>query len=220
MRKRIIIGRRAPGITRSAAHAHLRNVHSALVLSPPEDAGALPADYTQNHVFDGVYPTAGAHGIERDFVTEIWPGGAPGSRPSGSTPYYSQVLQPDEENFVDNATVEKLSAEAQPLKAGPQGPFKLFLALTGGDAQAAADAIEGALSSTVNRIVPSPQGASGFVDQIVEFWFAERAAAAAVLEQWPAILAATGADPSASFAVAAEQFDSARLRAGLASRAA
>ena len=210
MRKVIVMGRRAPGRTRAAGHAHMRSIHAGLVLLPPEDAGSMPADYTQNHVFDGVYPSAGAHAIERDLFTEIWPAAA---GPRAVTPYFRDKLQPDEENFVDNETVQKVFCDAQPLKAGPQGDFKVFLAFTGGDPTAAIAVVENALSSAQNRAVPGPSGDPAFVDNVVEFWFAERADAAGVLERWPAVLAATRADPATSFAVAAEQFDSARLRA-------
>lgn len=214
MRKVIVIGRRAPGRTRAAAQQHMRSIHARLVLHAPPDAGAMPNDYTQNHVFDGVYPSGGDHAIERDLFTEIWPAEAVG--PRAITPYFREQLQPDEENFVDNATVQKVFTDAQPLTAGPQGNFKVFLALTGGDFAAAAAMVPEALSSAVNRGQPGPSGAPAFVDTIVEFWFAERAAAAAILDRWPALLAATGADPGGSFAVAAEQFDSTRLRSLLA----
>ena len=214
MRKVIVMGRRAAGRTRTATHAHMRSVHATLVLLPPEDAGSMPADYTQNHVFDGVYPPVGAHAIERDLFTELWPAAATG--PRAITPYFRDRLQPDEENFVDNTTVQKVFTDTQPLRAGPQGLFKVFMALTGGDPVAAADAIPSALSSALNRAVPGPSGDPVFVDNVVEFWFDDRAVAAAVLERWPALLAATGADAAASFAVAAEQFDSARLCAMLA----
>lgn len=216
MRKVIVMGRRAPGRTRLAAQAHMRDIHAGLVLLAPEDAGEMPSDYTQNHVFDGVYPSAGAHAIERDLFTEIKPAAAKG--PRALTPYFRDTLQPDEKNFVDNATVVKLFTETQLRKVGPPGEFKVFLALTGGDPETASTAIGHALSSAINYAVPGPSGEPLFVDHVVEFWFAERPAAAAVLEQWPALLAATGADPTASFAVAAEQFDSTRLRAGLTSK--
>ena len=59
MRKVIVIGRRAPGRSRVTAQTHMRTVHAARVVFVPPDAGSMPPDDAQNHVFDGVYPSIG-----------------------------------------------------------------------------------------------------------------------------------------------------------------
>lgn len=223
--KLIIIGRRAPGISRQACHRHLRDVHGQLVVFPPADAGAMPGDYVQNHVIDGVYPTGDGPGsIERDLVTEIWFDDFDHLRASTETAYYRSVLKPDEPRFVDERTVEKLPVRPTDILAGENpGLFKVFIGVsflpnTEQDHGAAATSIATALSNrpgvsclVQNTVLPGPGGMSALADLIFEGWFHELRTARTVFEGYRECLRAECINPLAGFAVLAEQFDKSRL---------
>jgi EthD domain len=225
MMKLMIVGRRAPGTTRQGAQCHLRDVHGPMVVSPPVEAGQMPLDYVQNHVIDGAYPGAGAHAIERDLVTELWFENIDGLRASTSTPYYLANLRPDESNFVDDSSVVRLIVVPRTFVKGSSGRFKLFLlvsranAATWDDARAQAEAafagVQGLVSAIANDVLPPPTGDAPFVDLVIEGWFETAELAAAPVAKFTAMLDAFGdgvVDRERSFAIVAEQYDTARLR--------
>ena len=216
MIKLIIIGRRAPGISRSAAHRHLREVHGQMVVRPPADAGAMPKDYVQNHVLDGAYPGGdGPHAIERDLVTELWFDSIDDLRASTGTPYYLENLKPDEPLFVDDSTVEKLMVQPHLLVERGIGQFKVFWAISGAIDNAVFDqklVDQNGLECAIrNDVLPPPSGQPRFVDVIYEAWFSQRSDAETALRGFTNISSADGLDRASSFAVIAEQFDTQRL---------
>lgn len=230
MLKLMIIGRRAPGRSRRDAQRHLRAVHGQMVVSPPPDAGPMPADYVQNHVRDGAYKAAGGpHAVERDLVTELWFDSMAHLRESTQTPYYLTYLRPDEPRFVDDSSVARLMVTTRSLRAGDESVFKVYFLLTRADAPTADAGWENGLNAARARLLaasgltgasehaamPGPDGARAFVDVILEGRFAALDGASAVLERLDDYLAdfADGAlDRNRAFGLAAEQFDTARLR--------
>lgn len=211
MLKLIILGRRASGKSRRAAQDHLKMVHGRMVVCPPADAGAMPARYVQNHVIDGIYPSGStAHGVERDLVTELWFDDFDHLRGSTSTPYYLDNLKPDEPRFVDDSSVAKMVVRPEVMVEGERGTFKVFLA-----AGSASDALDqlvtsarGIGGSVRNVALPPPDGSAPFVPLIYEAWFEALDDAYALLDSFAVSLPA---DAAHSFAVVAEQYDSARL---------
>lgn len=226
MIKLMIIGRRAPGISRSAAHRHLRDVHGQMVVRPPAAAGAMPRDYVQNHVLDGAYPGGnGQHTTERDLVTELWFDDIGQLRASTSTAYYLENLKPDEPQFVDDSSVEKMVVRPEILLEGGGGRYKLFIvlkaapeSLSDGTLRLCFDPvflnIPGLRLAVVNAAQTPPDGTAPFADLIYEGWFAVQADAAAALAVSAELLAAAqdaGADRLQSFALVAEEYTTARL---------
>lgn len=223
MIKLMIVGRRAPGKSRRAGQRHLRNVHGPMVVLQPADAGPMPSGYVQNHVFDGIYP-AHADGnryvIERDLVTELWFENVDQMRASVQTPYYLANLKPDEPRFVDDPVVERILVKEREVRSGPRGPFKLFVFAVRVEADdegwvRACDAAIAALGPAdavlVNEGLLGPSGAP-FADIAIEGWYADREAAAEALDGGVFGAFGTAADPSRTFAVAAEEFSTERLR--------
>jgi EthD domain len=213
----MIFGRRARDKTRRAAQLHLQHIHGRMVVSPPADAGPMPARYVQNHVIDGVYPSGqGPFGIERDLVTELWFENLDHLRASTSTAYYLDNLKPDEPTFVDDQSVEKLIVRPELLLPGEFGQYKVFIGLASHDRPDAdafgqqllsANGIGGAIRNTV---MPPPDGSDPFVTIVYEAWFA------ALDDAYALVMSITGSllqDDAGGFAVVAEQYDAARLAA-------
>lgn len=216
MIKLMIIGRRAPGISRSAAHRHLRDVHGQMVVCPPAGARAMPSDYVQNHVFDGAYPAGtGAHTIERDLVTELWFESIDDLRASTGTPYYLENLKPDEPRFVDDSTVEKLMVQPHALAERGAGQFKFFWLVSGAIDNASFEQKllnqHGLECAVRNDVLPPPGGQPRFVDAIYEAWFPQRIDAEAALREFTKAPLPDGIEQSRSFALIAEQYDTQRL---------
>lgn len=218
--KLMILGRRARGITRAACHAHLRHVHGQMVVDPPKDAGAMPDGYVQNHVLDAaLFASEGRHAIGRDLVTELWFADVAALRAATATPYYLGSLRPDEPNFVDDATVEKLPVRPRGVVEGPMdGPWKVFVVL--GPAGAPPDGLAalrecGGLAALVeNAVLPGPDGGPPFADVILEGWFARRADAEGAVDALASVVrgaAGRGGDATGSAVFLAEQFDTPRL---------
>lgn len=220
--KLLFVGRRAAGRTRSAAQRHLALTHGRMVVLPPADAGAMPSGYTQHHVLDGAYPEAGgAHGLERDLVTEFHFDDMDHLRRSTQTDYYLRNLAPDEPRFVDGATVEKLRVTPRSLRDGERGQFKLLLLLTrraGADWDVALDRTAATLQEAgfgaveMNDATTSPMGAP-FVDAVLEAWHREAEPALTFADQFAALPIAAEADLDRSLALATEVFTTARLQA-------
>ncbi len=208
MLKLMIIGRRAAGITRRAAQNHLLMVHGRMVVCPPDDAGAMPSRYVQNHIIDAVYPSgAGVHGIERDLVTELWFDDIKHLRGSTSTAYYLDNLKPDEPRFVDDSSAEKMVVRPEVIMDGEQGIYKAFIAVTSladelDGMMMAAQGIGGALR---NVAMPPPDGSPPFVPVIYEAWFENLDDTFALVDGF--------ANSPTIFALVAEQYDAARLKA-------
>lgn len=227
MVKLMILGRRAPGITRAKAQYHLMHVHGRLVLLPPADAGAMPCDYAQNHVIDGTYPAQGAHAIERDLLTEIWFDDMRSLQASTSTPYYLANLKPDEPRFVDDASVVKMLVRPEILVDGPKGVVKIFTAigLTDAGLDDVAKAVDrigthlarasGSGALVVNTVLPPPDGRPPFAHLIFESWSITEVDArrlADVATTFGDDLADL-IDPDRSLSLLAEEFTAGRLKA-------
>ena len=225
MLKLIIVGQRAQGLMRSAAQRHLREVHGPMVINPPAGAGEMPSGYVQNHVMSGAYPVGeGAHSIERDLVTELWFEDFAHLKASTSTPYYKNYLQPDEPNFVDQATVERLLCDVSQVDNPPAAAFKAFLFLSVNDRAQLDMVSESALawmavaSGCVHAICNVPRrsadGMPPFADLIVEGWFAAAADAIETVGKFDnsiCALAAHGIALPRCLAMSAEEYSAARL---------
>lgn len=224
----MIVGRRAPGITRSACHQHLRDVHGQMVVRPPVDAGPMPKGYVQNHVFDGAYPAGHhAHAVERDMITELWFDDIADLRASTGTPYYLNNLKPDEPKFVDDDIVEKMVVRPQSLSAVGAGKFKLFLLLSAGEDVEIDDAQLAALDEkvqtlprhdgVVRNLAQSPPNApQPFVSIIYEAWFASRTDAEAALSSAANVNSSARSgmlDPKRSLTILAEEYTTEQLQA-------
>lgn len=135
MIKMMIVGRRRPGTTLAQHHHHIRNVHGAMVLRYIEqEPGKAPQAYSQNRVFDGTFrataPGSDPFALNRDFVTEVWFKDMGQALGSLQQPFYLNQLQPDEDNFVDQATVVKMPVREQVVsetEGKGSASFKVFL---------------------------------------------------------------------------------------------
>lgn len=226
MIKVFILARRAPGLTRQAAQAHLRDVHGRMVVLPPADAGALPAYYAQNHIVDGGYPAGdGAHAVERDLVTEVNFESMPAMQAALATPYYLEKLGPDEPRFVHNPSVVRLNVVPQRIIEGARTSAKLFVfvsrtpdlddgrwaAIRSGIAETMSG-WDGLEALTENVVAPPPHG-QRFVDSAFEAWFDDHAAAMAAASLVPGLFDIDGIDRDRSLSVVAEEYTEERLRA-------
>jgi hypothetical protein len=219
----MIAGRRCPGKTREEAQRHLKLVHGPLVYNAPADAGAMPAAYAQNHVIDHP-PEALARGRgDCDLVTEVWFDSVGHLREATSTPYYREVLQPDEANFVDQVSVRAALVREGPRHGTePPAAVRVFLFLKGQAAgpltvePAMAEAATAALAYAIDTPLPPPDGTAPFASVIVTFSFADHDAArrfcATALPRLMDDLAPALDEPS-SFHVLAEHYPVPRLRA-------
>jgi hypothetical protein len=224
MIKFLFLGRRAPGSTRQAAQAHLRDVHGRMVVLPPPDAGAMPAYYAQNHVIDGGYPAGnGPHAIERDLVTELQFESMAAMQAAVATPYYLGSLRPDEPHFVHDPSVVRLNVTPCAIVAGPRTIAKLFVLVSrtadDGDWPAARQQIAGTIAAwdgvvaLTENVVALPPHGERFVDSVFEAWFSDPDAARAAASRVPALFDVESIDRERSLTVVAEEYTLERLRA-------
>ncbi len=200
--KLMIVGRRRAGTTLAQHHHHILNVHGALVAKYiATDPGHAPKRYAQNRVLDGSFRTGGPandpFALDRDFVTQIWFDDAASVANSMQRPFYLEQLRPDEDRFVDQASVVKLAARERQVSLPPNGGgnIKLFSffskAATMDSAQflktwrecstALADSVKGNLpyGQVQNEVLHRP-GELALVDAIDEFWVEDLACAHAL----------------------------------------
>jgi vanillate O-demethylase ferredoxin subunit len=202
--KLMIVGRRRAGTTLAQHHHHILNVHGAMVVKYiAADPAHAPKRYAQNRVLDGSF-RAGEPGhdpfvLNRDFVTQIWFDNPAHAMNSVQQPFYLEHLRPDEDRFVDQASVVKLAVRARLLLAAPEttGACKLFLFLTRsptldtahflqrwrerGDALADTVKTLGLSGHVQNEVLHRP-GEPVWVDAIDEFWLPNPQAAAALAD--------------------------------------
>jgi vanillate O-demethylase ferredoxin subunit len=136
MIKLMIVGRRRGGMTLRQCHSYMRDVHAAAVLRfIGEQPHLAPRRYIQNHVFDGCFggPDDGADIFAgaRDFVTQVWFDDPAQAAAAMSAPFYRETLQPDEDRFVDQASVVKLPVVEREVfgRGGRDGAGKVFVML-------------------------------------------------------------------------------------------
>lgn len=197
--KLMIVGRRRAGTTLAQHRRHILNVHGAMVAKYiAVDPVHAPKRYAQNRVLDGSFRQGGPAGdpfaLNRDFVTEIWFTDPTEAMNSVQQPFYLEQLRPDEDRFVDQASVVKLAVREQqvlkPLNSG--GTIKLFSFFS---KVAAVDSVQfiktwrecgNALAGSVKGSLPyghvqnevqNRPGDAALVDAIDEFWVADLAAA-------------------------------------------
>ena len=128
MLKRMIVGRGRGGMTVAQLHCYMTDVHGAQVVACiATDPDLMPQRYVQNHVFDSSFrvpgQTAGAADpftVSRDFVTQVWFDNPAQAAASLQAPFYKEVLQPDEDRFVDQRSPRHRQRGAQP-RAAPSG---------------------------------------------------------------------------------------------------
>lgn len=208
--KLMIVGRRKPGTTLAEHRHHIRHVHGELVLAyVAADPGNAPRRYAQNAVFDGSFraapPGSDRFALNRDFVTQIWVPDLGALKRSTSTPFYLEKLKPDEDNFVDQASVVFMPAREREVyvrgdhAAAAPGAVKLFVMLQrapGVEATAFAAAWSAAAAAlpnlagaarvqrhVQNDVLATPVGPAP-LDGIDEFWLDDEAGAHALLAQW------------------------------------
>ena len=200
--KLMIVGRRRAGPTLAQHHHHILNVHGAMVTRYiAADPGQAPQRYAQNRVLDGSFRTGGPVGdpfaLNRDFVTQIWFDNPAQALNSVQQPFYLTHLRPDEDRFVDQASVVKLAVRERLLSAAAdaEANFKLFSFLTRSPtmddapflqlwrerSDALAQAAGGVLyvGQVQNEVLNRP-GETAWVHAIDEFWVTSLEAAAAL----------------------------------------
>ena len=200
--KLMIVGRRRAGTTLAQHHDHILNVHGAMVAQyialDPQHA---PRRYAQNRVVDGSFRKAGPandpFALNRDFVTQIWFDNPAQAMNSVQQPFYLANLRPDEDRFVDQASVVKLAVHEQQIAAPLQvgGNIKLFSFFSKAAAvdsaqflktwraccKTLADSLQGSLpyGQVQNEVLHRP-GEPALVDAIDEFWVTDLASAHAL----------------------------------------
>ena len=202
--KLMIVGRRRAGTTLAEHHHHILNVHGAMVVKYiAADPAHAPKRYAQNRVVDGSFragePGHDPFALNRDFVTEIWFDSPAQAMASVQQSFYLQHLRPDEDRFVDQASVVKLAVRARPLLAAPEttGACKFFLFLTRspaldpmqflqrwrdlGDALAVTVKTLGLLGHVQNEVLHRP-GEPVYADAVDEFWLPSPQAATALAD--------------------------------------
>jgi hypothetical protein len=197
--KLMIVGRRRAGTSLAEHHHHILNVHGALVAKYIAlDPIHAPKRYAQNRVVDGSFrqggPTGDPFALNRDFVTQIWFNAPAEAMNSVQRPFYLEQLRPDEDRFVDQASVVKLAVRERAVAAPPKraGGIKLFSFFTKSPAvdaprflQAWRDCSEAfanseagrrCLGQVQNEVLDRP-GDTAWVDAVDEYWVADLAAA-------------------------------------------
>jgi vanillate O-demethylase ferredoxin subunit len=202
--KLMIVGRRRAGTTLAQHHHHILNVHGALVANYiAADPAHAPKRYAQNRVLDGTFRKGGAAGdpfaLNRDFVTQIWFDDPAQAMNSVQRPFYLEQLRPDEDRFVDQASVVKLAVREQQVAPPRNGGgniklFSFFSKVAAMDSaqfvkiwrecgKALADSVSGSqLYGHVQNEVLNRPGEAAPVDAIDEFWVADLDAAALLAE--------------------------------------
>ena len=238
--KLLIVGRRRAGQTLAEHHHHLLENHGKMVLkliaSNPEHA---PRRYAQNRVLDGTWrnggPVGGSIGdpfaLNRDFVTQVWFDNPVQAMDALSHPLYKTNLQPDEDRFVDQASVvklavrERLIGEPRSASAG-LGSVKLFAFFSKSATTTSADfnsawqrraeqlarsQASGRFHQYVQNQVVAKPGELPPVDGVDEFWVADAASATQLMQTVQSTLTAPLlADgllaPGAEFFLVAQEF--------------
>ena len=200
--KLMIVGRRRAGTTLAQHHHHILNVHGAMVAKYiAQDHRHAPRRYVQNRVVDGSFrrggPANDPFALNRDFVTHIWFDDPAQATASLQQPFYLDHLRPDEDRFVDQASVVKLAVREQrvTMPQGGGGNIKLFSFLTKAAAvdgaafvqawRACSDGLAGSVDSSLryghvqNEVLNRP-GELAPVDAIDEFWVADLDTAASL----------------------------------------
>lgn len=227
MIKLMLSGRATPSRPRQEAMGHLKAVHGPLVYDAPSDAGAMPTLYVQNHVDEtlDLPPKLANWTWDRDFVTEIFFDDLAHLRASTQTPYYLDVLKPDEARFVDHESVRPLIVEEhrQGVVVGDTA-WKVFVYLkAAGDREAfergwikAREAVASLCMAQAANIPIRAAGAPpAFVDGVWALWFPTRGAASTFING-PLLLALASFDDrlnqEAGFVVLAQELPVSRLR--------
>lgn len=197
--KLMIVGRRRAGTTLAEHQRHILNVHGAMVAKYiVADPIHAPKRYAQNRVVDGSFRQGGrAHdpfALNRDFVTQIWFDDPAQAMNSVNHPFYLEQLRPDEDRFVDQASVVKLAVKERAVGAPTHrsGSIKLFsffaksplvdatrfLQVWRDCGAAFANSAPGrlCLGQVQNEVLHRP-GDTVWVDAVDEFWVADLAAA-------------------------------------------
>ncbi len=205
--KALIVGRRRAGSTLAEHRHHIRQVHGELVLRYiAADPTNTPQRYVQNPVVDGQFrataPASDALALGRDFVTQVWFPSIEALGRSRATPYFKQNIEPDEDNFVDKASVVFFPARERELfSAAPvgNGSWKLFHFIQRSSATDAAAFVKAwaAASADLRRLpggagvrrhvqndILNRPGAPGLADGIDEFWLEDEASSRALLPAW------------------------------------
>jgi hypothetical protein len=107
MQHRIIVVEIRPGLPAAEAHRHWRERHAEVYALAP-----LLRGYVQNRPLEEEWPRLGA----RSICSETWFDDREAERESFTSPYYLDVVMPDEETFLERA-----SAWAGRLVAGTPG---------------------------------------------------------------------------------------------------
>lgn len=122
MAKMMIVGRRRGGMTTTELHTYMVDVHGAMVVDYiVRQPHAAPQRYVQNHAFDGTFragsATGDSFGLSRDFVTQVWFASPAHAKASLETAFYLDQLRPDEDRFVDQASVVQIPVAEHELLA-------------------------------------------------------------------------------------------------------
>lgn len=220
MLKLMIVGRRRGGMTVAQLHRYMVDVHGAMVLRHIAASPQLtPQRYVQNHVFDGSFrtpdPTRGGtpdpFTVSRDFITQVWFDNPAQAAASSQAPLYLNELQPDEDNFVDQASVVKMPVIAQPVyeAAHPAGCSKLFVFHRRAEGVSTDDLAASTLAQwqplladaalridrLVRNVALARPGEPAAADLVDEVWLADDAAARALGERWQALAEAPALAP-------------------------
>lgn len=213
MLKLMIVGRRRGGMTVTQLHHYMLDVHGAAVVAGiAHEPGLMPQRYVQNHVFDSSFRVPGtASGtapdpltVAPDFITQVWFDSPAQAAAATQTPFYLEQLQPDENNFVDQASVIKLPVVPEEIFAtgSHRGSSKLFVFHQRAAGMAAdvlaettlglwksllADAGHGVDAVVRNRVLQRP-GDPALVDFVDEVWLADEAATRSLGERWQAMV--------------------------------
>ncbi len=202
--KLMIVGRRRAGTTLAQHHHHILNVHGAMVAKYiAADPRHAPKRYAQNRVVDGSFrkggPANDPFALNRDFVTQIWFDDPAQAMNSVQQPFYLTQLRPDEDRFVDQASVVKLAVREQQVSVPTNGGgsiklFSFFSKVESMDSaqflrtwrdcsHALADSVKGSLpyGQVHNEVLHRP-GDAAPVDAIDEFWVKDLASAHALAE--------------------------------------
>jgi EthD domain len=201
--KLLIVGRRKPGTTLAEHRHHIRHVHGELVQKyRAADPIHAPKTYVQNQVVDGTFRATpngeDPFALNRDFVTEIGFDSFADLGKSREQPFYIEHLQPDEGNFVDEATVVMLPANEVVMQAPNvtrSNSYKVF-GFVAMNADQSREVFESAIAACHQKLKASSKtpetvghimnniAAPRSVDMVDEFWFTDLASAQMFCRLW------------------------------------
>jgi EthD domain len=209
MMKLMILGRRRGGMTLTQVHRYLLEVHGVMVVRYiHERPDETPRRYVQDHVFDSSFRPAGNDAapftMPRDFITHVWFDDPAQAAASLQASFYGEQLRPDEDRFVDQASVVRLTVAEHELFSGDISGdgSKLFVfhrtaAGVPVDALAAAtqarweplfkDSAHGIARLVRNNVMVrpgTPPADLPGVDLVDEVWLKDAAAARALGARW------------------------------------